>query len=187
MRQRTEELRQANQKLAELVDHDALTGRASRRRLENRWDEEWKRALRQGTSLGVIVLDVDHFKRYNDALGHAAGDACLQAVAKVVKNAARRAGERRARAARNSCWCCPAPRCAARWIPRSTSRNRWRRHLASPIGPWVTCSLGVAVDVPDPDQPRDHLLVSADRALYSAKDEGRNAISLARTRALAAE
>jgi len=43
------------------------------------------------------------------------------------------------------------------------------------------------VDVPDPDQPRDHLLVCADRALYSAKDEGRNAISLARTRALAAE
>lgn len=63
----------------------------------------------------------------NDALGHAAGDACLQAVAQVVKNAARRAGERRARAARNSCWCCPAPRCAARWIPPSTSRNRWRR------------------------------------------------------------
>ena len=60
----------------------------------------------------------------NDALGHAAGDACLQAVAQVVKNAARRAGERRARAARNSCWCCPAPRCAARWIPPSTSRNR---------------------------------------------------------------
>ena len=62
----------------------------------------------------------------NDALGHAAGDACLQAVAQVVKNAARRADERRARAARNSCWCCPAPRCAARWTPRSTSRNRWR-------------------------------------------------------------
>ena len=60
-------------------------------------------------------------------------------------------------------------------------------HPASAIGPWVTCSLGVAVDVPDPDQPRDHLLVCADRALYSAKDEGRNAISLARTRALAAE
>ena len=60
-------------------------------------------------------------------------------------------------------------------------------HPSSAIGPWVTCSLGVAVDVPDPDQPRDHLLVCADRALYSAKDEGRNAISLARTRALAAE
>ena len=74
----------------------------------------------------------------------------------------------------------------AQYIQESLAAAKLR-HLASPIGPWVTWSLGVAVDVPDPDQPRDHLLVCADRALYSAKDEGRNAISLARTRALAAE
>ena len=127
----------------------------------------------------------------NDALGHAAGDACLQAVAQVVKNAARLAGELAARQGGEE-FVLVLPSATVRgaldtaqYIQESLTAKL--PHLASPIGPWVTWSLGVAVDVPDPDQPRDHLLVCADRALYSAKDEGRSAISLARTRALAAE
>ena len=128
----------------------------------------------------------------NDALGHAAGDACLKAVAQVVKNAARRAGELAARQGGEE-FVLVLPSATVRGALDTAQYSHESLaaaklpHPASPIGPWVTWSLGVAVDVPDPDQPRDHLLVCADRALYSAKDEGRNAISLARTRALAAE
>ena len=89
------------------------------------------------------MLDVDHFKRYNDALGHAAGDACLQAVAQVVKNAARRAGELAARQGGEE-FVLVLPSATVRgaldiaqYIQGSMAAAKLR-HLASPIGPWVT-------------------------------------------------
>ncbi|MGE4157528.1 MAG: diguanylate cyclase [Planctomycetota bacterium] len=75
------ELEKANATLKELSVSDGLTGLANRRAFNERLDLEWNRSLRSGTPLGLLICDVDHFKAYNDGLGHPAGDACLKRVA----------------------------------------------------------------------------------------------------------
>ena len=95
--QRTAELEDANHQLETLSTTDALTGLANRRRFESYWAEEWQRAVRQGTPLAVIMIDVDHFKNYNDHYGHQAGDACLRRLGAVLRLTVRRAGELAAR------------------------------------------------------------------------------------------
>ena len=70
---------------------DQLTQIANRRRFDTFLEQEWARATRSGQTLSLIVLDVDHFKLYNDTLGHAAGDACLQKVAAALQSRALRA------------------------------------------------------------------------------------------------
>ena len=78
---RTADVEAANSKLAQLAREDGLTGIANRRTFDLTLDEEWRRAYRLGTSLALVLLDIDAFKAYNDRLGHQAGDACLRAVA----------------------------------------------------------------------------------------------------------
>jgi diguanylate cyclase (GGDEF)-like protein len=90
---RTAELQAANALLAQVSREDPLTGVWNRRRLDEALEEEWRRAVRQRTSLGLLLLDVDYFKAFNDRLGHPAGDACLKVVAHTVAEAHRRAGE----------------------------------------------------------------------------------------------
>ena len=79
----------AEAKLPALAILDGLTGLANRRRFDERLQEEWARACREGTSLSLLMVDVDHFKKFNDQYGHLAGDACLQAVAQVLAAEAR--------------------------------------------------------------------------------------------------
>jgi diguanylate cyclase (GGDEF)-like protein/PAS domain S-box-containing protein len=78
------------QKLAALATMDGLTGIANRRHFDERLENEWARAGREGTTLSLLLIDVDHFKKFNDEYGHLAGDACLQAVAKILAEQARR-------------------------------------------------------------------------------------------------
>jgi diguanylate cyclase (GGDEF)-like protein/PAS domain S-box-containing protein len=78
------------QKLAALATMDGLTGIANRRHFDERLEHEWARAGREGTTLSLLLIDVDHFKKFNDEYGHLAGDACLQAVAKILAEQARR-------------------------------------------------------------------------------------------------
>jgi PAS domain-containing protein len=85
-------LRAANAQLDELSATDALTGLANRRRLDARLSEEVQRAHRHGNALALLLVDIDHFKLYNDRLGHPQGDRALQAVAAVLKQQARRPG-----------------------------------------------------------------------------------------------
>jgi PAS domain S-box-containing protein len=80
----------AEAKLAALAILDGLTGLANRRRFDERLQEEWARACREGTSLSLLMVDVDHFKKFNDQYGHQAGDACLQTLAQVLATEARR-------------------------------------------------------------------------------------------------
>lgn len=90
---RTAEVAATNAQLAQLVREDSLTGVANRRRLDEALDEEWRRAVRLGTTLALVLVDVDFFKSYNDRLGHPAGDACLKEVATAVAETCRRANE----------------------------------------------------------------------------------------------
>ena len=87
----------AEQRLGALAILDGLTGLANRGRFDQRLQEEWARALREGTPLSLLMIDVDHFKKFNDQYGHPAGDACLRAVAKILRAEARRPADLAAR------------------------------------------------------------------------------------------
>ncbi|WP_428565125.1 MAG: diguanylate cyclase [Solidesulfovibrio sp. DCME] len=93
VRQRTQELSQANSKLRRLSASDGLTGLANRRMFDETFQGEWNRALRHRLPLAVLLLDVDQFKAYNDHYGHLAGDACLKRIAQALQGAAQGAGE----------------------------------------------------------------------------------------------
>lgn len=82
----------AHRKLEEQASRDGLTGICNRRAMDLRCDEAWARACMRGDSFGLILLDVDHFKKYNDRYGHLAGDDCLRAVARALEAAVRQAG-----------------------------------------------------------------------------------------------
>ena len=95
--QRTSELAEANAELERLAREDPLTGLANRRRFFEHAALEWRRAVRGRSSLTVALLDLDHFKRFNDVCGHPAGDRCLQAVGRVLAERIQRAGDLGAR------------------------------------------------------------------------------------------
>jgi diguanylate cyclase (GGDEF)-like protein len=79
--------------LEQLSWRDELTGLANRRRFQSVLEQEWRRAARDSSALTLMMIDIDHFKDYNDALGHPAGDRCLRRVAQALAATARRAGE----------------------------------------------------------------------------------------------
>ena len=95
---RTAELAEANRRLAALSQTDGLTGIANRRLFDLRLDEEWRRARRRHQRLTLAMVDVDHFKLYNDRYGHLAGDQALQTVAQTLDTHARRGDQRLGRA-----------------------------------------------------------------------------------------
>src|SRR5258706_11957002 len=92
-----EELLDANRGLEVLAAQDQLTGRANRRRFDEVLEREARRAAREGTPLSLLLIDLDYFKGYNDAYGHVAGDACLQAVCSALAQAVQRPGDMAAR------------------------------------------------------------------------------------------
>jgi diguanylate cyclase (GGDEF)-like protein len=78
----------ANAKLQTIADHDGLTGLLNRRSMDRKVDQAWAGALQAGASFGLLMLDIDHFKKYNDHYGHQAGDDCLRTVARAVDSVA---------------------------------------------------------------------------------------------------
>jgi diguanylate cyclase (GGDEF)-like protein len=177
--ERTRQLSAANALLAELSVTDPLTGLANRRALEARAEDEWRRAARAGSGLAVVMADVDHFKAYNDSLGHLAGDECLRRVADTLRRHAQRPGDLVARYGGEefACLLCGLDRDSA-----SAHAERLRvsieelalPHPASPLGPVVTVSLGVAWAAPSVHDDWRATLAAADAALYRAKQGGRN-------------
>ena len=180
---RTAEVEAANAKLAQLAGEDGLTGIANRRTFDRALDEEWRRAHRMGTSLALVLLDIDAFKTYNDRLGHPAGDACLRAVAQAVSEAHRRAGELVARYGGEE-WAVILPGVSSEGARAVAEKLRLRvlelgiPHPASPVALVVTVSAGAASAQPSWGGLPADLVAATDRALYRAKERGRNRVEM---------
>lgn len=183
VQQRTKALEEVNHQLEVLSVTDALTRLANRRRFDAVWLDEWQRALRQATPLAVIMLDVDHFKAYNDHYGHQQGDECLRRVGEVLLTTVRRAGELVARYGGEE-FVVVLPGTSvihAMAVAESIRANIQAAgiaHAHSGVAAVVTVSLGVAVGIPAQGDARDALVHAADAALYRAKDQGRNRVVL---------
>jgi diguanylate cyclase (GGDEF)-like protein len=185
--ERTQALEESNAKLEALSTTDSLTGIGNRRSFDAALNSEWRRARRTGESLALAMLDVDHFKAYNDRYGHQAGDQALRTVAELIAAHARRTSDVVARYGGEE-FAVLAPNIdadAALRVAREGCAELERRalpHAESPFG-HVTISLGVAVVVPgagaDADAGMAALIERADQALYRAKQSGRNRALLA--------
>lgn len=168
--------------LRSLVFIDGLTGVANRRRFDEALLSEWRQCQRAGTPLALLMIDIDHFKRYNDHYGHPTGDACLQQVAAVLKAAMQRACDLVARYGGEEFVCLlpgcdQAPALAKAQALQAALAAQGIAHDASPTAAWVTLSIGVAVAQPQAGGSPAALVAAADAALYSAKHRGRNCIS----------
>ena len=177
--QRSEELRLANAQLQQLSLHDSLTGLFNRRAIDERLHQEIAACRREGQPLSVALLDIDHFKRFNDKAGHLAGDACLKQVAKLLEEACLRPRDLAGRyGGEEFALILPlTPRSGAMTYARALLRTLKRatlEHPDSPLGPHVTLSGGITTCVPDEATTAEGLLLRADDALYNAKHKGRN-------------
>ena len=163
---------------------DPLTKIANRRHFDAFLDKEWHRAIRTAQPLSLVVLDVDHFKLYNDTLGHAAGDVCLQKVAQALQAHALRPTDLAARYGGEEfvLLFAETPQEAAARLAeaiRTTVEALQLPNPRSPTSPWITVSVGVATIVPTQLDQIDQLFVCADRAMYAAKGGGRNRVETA--------
>jgi diguanylate cyclase (GGDEF)-like protein/PAS domain S-box-containing protein len=173
-------LQEANEALQRLTLVDTVTDVANRRQFDRALADEWTRAIRAGTSIGLVLVDVDHFKPYNDRYGHPAGDECLRRIAAVLGRTLLRAGDLVARyggeefAAILPLTDVDAATAVAERMRRSVEALAMP-HGATPLG-FVTISGGVAASRPDPGTNPLDLVARVDAALYEAKATGRNRI-----------
>lgn len=180
LRGRERELRASNEQLTVLASVDMLSGLANRRGFQSRLDFEWLRAQQSGDDLALLMIDVDHFKLFNDSYGHPEGDACLARVgAELSVLADRVSGFAGRYGGEEFCLLLPATDTArgieigemvrmAIWnliVPHATSTHQR-----------VTVSVGVAAAAPAALETVRDLLEAADAALYAAKRRGRNAV-----------
>ncbi|MBJ7313834.1 diguanylate cyclase [Rugamonas sp. CCM 8940] len=160
---------------------DPLTQIANRRHFDSFLEKEWQRAMRSGLALSLVVLDVDHFKLYNDTLGHPAGDVCLARVAQAVAAHALRPTDLAARYGGEEFVLLFAETDAesAHLLAESIRghiETLQLPHPRSPTSPWITVSIGVSTIHPNQFDSTESLFVAADRAMYVAKEGGRNQV-----------
>jgi len=186
--ERTQELQGANLKLEEanarletLSAEDPLTGLANRRRFDEHLARQWGQLGRSRKPLSLVMVDLDCFKPYNDTLGHLQGDECLASVARVLASSASRAGDLSARYGGEEFALVLSDTDAQGALALAENMRVAVQalgivHPRSSAGPVVTVSAGVATAIPgESSSPRD-LVESADKALYHAKQTGRNKV-----------
>jgi diguanylate cyclase (GGDEF)-like protein len=178
--QRERELVATNDRLTVMASIDMLSGLANRRGFQSRLDFEWMRAQQYNSELSLLMIDVDHFKLYNDTYGHPEGDACLTRLGETLAGiaadtmgfAGRYGGEE---------FCLLLPNtCALKALEigemvRAAVQGLRLPHLTSSYLT-VTVSVGVAATQPNDTQRPGDLIEAADAALYAAKHRGRNAV-----------
>jgi len=176
-------LQERNEQLQILSRTDRLTGIFNRLSFDETLDYEWRRCMRSGKPLALVMADIDHFKAYNDHFGHIAGDHCLKQVAwalsaslmRNVDTIARYGGEEFAAILPET-----SDEGAIAVVTRMANAVKALNidHPASPVQPYVTISMGIATFTPIADIPENHLIEMADAALYRAKSQGRNSYAL---------
>ena len=176
----TQELNTANKELERLSTTDGLTGIANRRFFDQLSLREWQRCERMKKPMSLIMVDVDHFKKYNDTYGHQGGDECLKAVAAQVARAAPRASDLAARYGGEEFVLVLGETTmdGAKWVANHIRQHVAELnipHTASNIG-HVSVSCGVASLMPLEGMSFEILLKIADEALYKAKEQGRNTV-----------
>jgi diguanylate cyclase (GGDEF)-like protein len=178
--ERTAALEEANQRLELLSATDALTGVANRRKFNEALDAEWLRARRTQSPIGLVLIDIDHFKLYNDHYGHQGGDACLQLVATTMRAGLRAGSDLIARYGGEE---------FVLLLPNTdlqgtlTVAERVRAAVAARAEPHlnashgiVTVSVGITSFVPSGEAKATQYIELADQALYEAKRAGRNRV-----------
>lgn len=179
------EVMAAQREVSVLAESDALTGLANRRRFDRVLAQEWRRAQRDRQPLALVMVDVDHFKRFNDRYGHPAGDLCLRRVGALVGAAARRPADLAARlGGEEFALLLPGTGLAgAAYLARDLRAGVAALGIPHEDGAdgVVTISAGVAARRPAvSDFDAAALVQAADRALYRAKARGRNGVELDR-------
>ena len=177
---RERELRNANGHLAALAAIDPLTQIANRRAFDSYFETVWRSALETKSTIGVIILDVDHFKSFNDIYGHIAGDQCLRDIAAALSHEVRFERDLVARLGGEE-FVVLLPESVPTYVESVAFRlRRAVEVLAIPHSPTalgiITISAGFASHAPKRGDPPGMLLGNADRALYRAKREGRNKV-----------
>lgn len=177
-----EELEAANSTLSTMAYIDGLTDLFNRRYYETMFEEELRRACRSGTSLAVLIIDVDHFKKFNDRYGHPLGDECLRKVARAILAGMRRSGDMAARyGGEEFVVVLPDTDLAGARMVAETIRAHVESLViehADGAGGVVTVSIGVHAGIPRTAHDSGAAFVAAaDAALYRAKVSGRNRVA----------
>ncbi len=175
-------LDKVNKKLEFLATHDELTQLANRRHFNDYLHRTWRQMLREKQPLTLILCDIDYFKRYNDTYGHAAGDTCLSRVSTALHQAIQRPFDLAARyGGEEFALILPATNAIGGMHVAERIQQLVKAldipHVASGASQTVSLSIGVTAAVPDPSGAPEHLLGTVDKALYHAKENGRDRIT----------
>ena len=175
------QLRHYAQMLEKLSGTDGLTALANRRHFDEVLEREWQRALRNQSSVSLLMIDIDFFKAYNDRYGHLMGDDCLRFVAKAIAETVQRPTDLTARYGGEE-FACILPdtdldgALAVAHKIQESIRALNIPHSGSTVANYVTVSIGVASVIPSEGQPSDQFVDSADMSLYQSKQGGRNQV-----------
>ncbi|WP_157954460.1 CHASE domain-containing protein [Saccharospirillum mangrovi] len=176
---RNEELQAARDQLEHISLTDGLTGLANRRHFDQHLAQEWARAQREGISVSLIMIDIDHFKSYNDEYGHPAGDQCLRRVAEALQGMAQRPLDLVARYGGEE-FAIILPQTQQPLQVAEQCRQAVEAlqlpHAFSEAAKVITISAGVCTRMPGVADRPEALTEGADHALYEAKETGRNRV-----------
>jgi len=179
--ERTKELNRANQQLHNISRTDGLTNIPNRRCFDDFLAAEWIRAIRNQSAISLLMIDIDHFKQFNDYYGHVEGDECLKYIAKTIQKHVNRPSDLIARYGGEE---------FAVVLPETTEPQSIAQHIHneisqlniphndSDVSPFVSISIGGCTMYPQVDSKPTQLIELADKALYQAKHEGRNLVHI---------